>query len=738
MTQRHNHSQNERTAHARGEAAHHLLGAAARTYSVIYQSLTSISYRVPRELPRTVRSRVHRFLQKAARRQDILGKVCYRAVSGLDFLGAEHTLFQRDYYRKQCSLHGLEIPVDQSAWLHFYKHGCAARIPFHPLVDMEYIERRWGKAAFKAPVMLVYNIFIGKFDPNPLFSATHYRERYPDIKQSKVSPFKHYLDFGIKEGRDPSAYFATSYFLHTISSAPLSDTRNPLEEYFSNPKEHSRHAHILFDPDYYLANLPESERPAASRDPLSHFAELGDCAYFSPHPLVDLVKYGQANPDVMAARLPPFSHIWIYGVHEGRPFLSGPTRKLLDAAIQRNPSAITRHQLVCRGALRGFADSCELSVKVLPYSALERTEPIPPPPSPIVSFAPPAFQGDSLPVEAVPVRTEGFGMAYQRNLVAFGSSRILCDLLTGTAYSDELADAKPGYHSPRGLVCASLGPRQPRLRLQTLAGSHKNGIILCCEYDFNYFHWTVEVLPRLRTIEHSSVPRDIPIFVSAGLHKNLLEALQRIVDGSRPIEALSPGVPALFDELYLPFDPVAVHDNYWGPIQPGRDSYIDPGGLLFVRERLLRSHRAPARRFGRRLFLSRSGAAIRKPRNMDAIEALVKRHGFSVVDPARLTLDEQIAALSSAEIIISPTGAALTNLIFCRPGTRALVFFCNHPGANPYFWAHIAEPVGVKLRTLLCPLVPVAERKCPIMFSVHEDYDVPLAQVEAFLDDTVN
>lgn len=48
---------------------------------------------------------------------------------------------------------------------------------------------------------------------SPLFDKNYYLNRYPDVNPKKISPAKHYVKFGWKEGRDPSSTFTTNEYL---------------------------------------------------------------------------------------------------------------------------------------------------------------------------------------------------------------------------------------------------------------------------------------------------------------------------------------------------------------------------------------------------------------------------------------------------------------------------------------------------------------------------------------------
>ncbi|MGA3240759.1 MAG: hypothetical protein ABSG03_31185 [Bryobacteraceae bacterium] len=98
-----------------------------------------------------------------------------------------------------------------------------------------------------------------------LFDAEFYLERYPDVRQARMNPLRHYLLHGAAEGRKP---------------------------------------HRLFDPDYYLSNCPEARNSA---NPLLHFIETGG-RLGNPHPLFDCNTYLAAHPDAARRGVNPLLH----------------------------------------------------------------------------------------------------------------------------------------------------------------------------------------------------------------------------------------------------------------------------------------------------------------------------------------------------------------------------------------------------------------------------------------------
>lgn len=78
---------------------------------------------------------------------------------------------------------------------------------------------------------------------------------------------------------------------------------------------------------------------------------------------------------------------------------------------------------------------------------------------------------------------------------------------------------------------------------------------------------------------------------------------------------------------------------------------------------------------GKRLYLSREGAGIRRVTNEPDILEMLSRYGFESVEPGGIPFCRQAELFQSADIVVAPHGAALANLMFCRPGTCILEFF---------------------------------------------------------------
>lgn len=74
-----------------------------------------------------------------------------------------------------------------------------------------------------------------------------------------------------------------------------------------------------------------------------------------------------------------------------------------------------------------------------------------------------------------------------------------------------------------------------------------------------------------------------------------------------------------------------------------------------------------------KLYLARRTGGHRMITNNDEIETYFKKRGYVFVEPHKISLEEVVKLFYNAKVVAGPFSSAFTNLIFSRPGTRALV-----------------------------------------------------------------
>jgi hypothetical protein len=106
---------------------------------------------------------------------------------------------------------------------------------------------------------------------------------------------------------------------------------------------------------------------------------------------------------------------------------------------------------------------------------------------------------------------------------------------------------------------------------------------------------------------------------------------------------------------------------------------------------------------GRRIFITRRHAGNRRLVNEVEIYRLCAARGFDLVDTETMTIREQAALFAAADAVIGAKGAALTNVMFCRPGAKVMVLSpSDFP--DPFFW-DIAGQIGCDYGEVFGPVV---------------------------------
>lgn len=175
-----------------------------------------------------------------------------------------------------------------------------------------------------------------------------------------------------------------------------------------------------------------------------------------------------------------------------------------------------------------------------------------------------------------------------------------------------------------------------------------------------YHHWMMDVLPRIELLQ------------AAGT--NLGKVDHFLVNGKgTPFQSDSLdrlGVPA---EKRVPLEGRCrfLCENLILPSLPFPTSRPSREACDFLRRSFL------ATRMGRaqKLLVGRSGSVSRKVRRWEEIRNLLLPMGFVEFDPGSVSLEQQVQTFASAEIVVGVHGAALTNLVFCRPGIPVVEIF---------------------------------------------------------------
>lgn len=96
----------------------------------------------------------------------------------------------------------------------------------------------------------------------------------------------------------------------------------------------------------------------------------------------------------------------------------------------------------------------------------------------------------------------------------------------------------------------------------------------------------------------------------------------------------------------------------------------------------------------RKIFISRAGATRRRLHGEETIVKRLQADGFEAVALEKLSFKEQVKLMSEARAVVASHGAGLTNLTWCRPGTKVVELFAAEY-VNVCYW-NISRMLGLE------------------------------------------
>ncbi|MDR7240803.1 glycosyltransferase family 61 protein [Neobacillus drentensis] len=191
----------------------------------------------------------------------------------------------------------------------------------------------------------------------------------------------------------------------------------------------------------------------------------------------------------------------------------------------------------------------------------------------------------------------------------------------------------------------------------------------------NYYHWLFDVVARFDLLERSGLDIDYYI-MNPRAYAFQFETLRQL------------GIP----ENKIIENHSRLHIQAEKLVLTSQPAMLPEWACQYLKRVLKEQQRIEVNKEYQKVYITRSNAARRRVVNEEELIQLLKRKGFTIVILEKLKLWEQIEVFSSADIIIGPHGAGLTNLLFVRPGTKMIELF-SPAYVHPIYWV-LSNRVG--------------------------------------------
>lgn len=179
----------------------------------------------------------------------------------------------------------------------------------------------------------------------------------------------------------------------------------------------------------------------------------------------------------------------------------------------------------------------------------------------------------------------------------------------------------------------------------------------------NWYHWLLQVLPRLKIIAESGIIYD-KIYVSNIPYAWQQESLRIVLEKLNiPFSAI---LTAQADSIIQAQELIVPSV----PFIPSKDRRTLPHWLsTFLHDCFLpqNAYESP-----QKIYISRSNAAIRRICNEEQLVEFLRDRGFVIVHLEKMPVHEQARYFNQASMIIGPHGSGFANLIFSKPNTTII------------------------------------------------------------------
>ena len=194
-------------------------------------------------------------------------------------------------------------------------------------------------------------------------------------------------------------------------------------------------------------------------------------------------------------------------------------------------------------------------------------------------------------------------------------------------------------------------------------------VSLCSLWGNGYFHWVLEVLPKLLLIVQAGYRlADVDIFLVRQQSPALMEFLSHL--------GIAPGKVLLWNQLpHLRAKRLIVAsslEHYDYTAKPP-SILIEPWASRAMHQRFALPRPSAAK--GRRIYIDREQATLRKVINNAEVKAALASYGFECVALETLGLAQKQELFANAEMVVGPAGAGFSNLVLCNPGCAVLIFY---------------------------------------------------------------
>ncbi len=179
----------------------------------------------------------------------------------------------------------------------------------------------------------------------------------------------------------------------------------------------------------------------------------------------------------------------------------------------------------------------------------------------------------------------------------------------------------------------------------------KDCVVLGSSPSDNYFSNLIHFLPRIFFINEKKI--------NLAIHRNLSNKFRQLIEGICILRGIEISFTFLDDGFYK-FHNSSIPEFF----NINKSIKV----LKFFLEKIINNIKVPE--FKTKIYIRRENTDYRKILNEADLITKLRKQEFEIINPQHFKIFEQMKIFSNAEVIITPHGSNMSNLIFCKKGTK--------------------------------------------------------------------
>ena len=273
-------------------------------------------------------------------------------------------------------------------------------------------------------------------------------------------------------------------------------------------------------------------------------------------------------------------------------------------------------------------------------------------------------------------------------------------------YNEVLAEEAFGYQ-------LSIDKRKIFIPRNKIKYEFTRGVVFTDALSSNYAHWLTEVLTRINVYcSHTNEEKSAPLILNTGLPKSIYESVNTVA-GNREIILIDDKSDLALKNCIFVSPTCYVPYSYRNWNKTKTDGIFNQYAMISLRNSILSKVKNNKEKF--KIFIKRN-SYYRKILNSAEIENFYKKNNYIILEPEKISFEDQVRLFNSADHIVGATGAGMANIMFSKLGCKISILISNSHHHALGYWRHIAECSGNQVNYIIGNSV---DRE-----SIHSDFTI--------------